>query len=73
MSNRAPRFKDDAGNWVYEGDTVKFAYGIPPVHVVGKVFARHGTLYVYTPDHNPTECPLRSLRYHVRAWWKEVL
>jgi hypothetical protein len=68
---KKPRFQDDDGNWVCAGDRVKFVYGIPFVKVVGKVVNQNGQLRVLTPGHNPSSCPLRSLRYHVGAWWKE--
>lgn len=65
------RLRDDDGNWVTAGDRVRFNYGIPPVCVRCKVVERRGTLWVLTPGHTPSECPLRALRWYVGGWFKQ--
>lgn len=65
-----PRFKDDDGNWVYEGDTITFSYGIPPIKVTAKIMNRSGTLWVLPQNPLTEGCPLRALRSYVGAWWK---
>jgi len=68
---RKPRFKDDDGEWVYEGDTITYSYGIPPLRVTAKIMNRSGTLWVLPNNRRYAECCLRSLRLYVGAWWKE--
>jgi hypothetical protein len=63
--------KDDDGNEVREGDVIHFSYGIPPVGVRAPVISRDGKLIVITKGHNPSECPLSSLRRHVECFWIE--
>lgn len=61
---------DDDGNRVSAGDVVRFSYGIPPVCVKAKLVQRGKQLIALTPEHNPKECNLRSLRKYVGAWFK---
>jgi len=63
-----PRLRDDDGEWVRAGDTIRFSYGIPPVPVLAQVIERDGRLIGLCPGHNPPEFPLRGLRRHV-GWW----
>jgi len=65
------RLRDDDGEWVTVGDNVRFSYGIPPVVVVAPIIERDGSLIALTPDHNPKECNLRSLRRYTGGWYKE--
>jgi len=62
--------RDDNGEPVGPGDTIRFSYGIPPVVVMAKVVERDGKLIALTPGHNPTDANLRSLRKHVGEWYK---
>ena len=64
------RMKDGDGEWVKAGDLVWFAYGIPPKRVYGEVFERDGQLIMPTPDENPKEISLRSLKHHVGDFFK---
>jgi len=64
------KMTDDDGNKVTAGDFVKFIYGIPPVSVRAKIIKRGKSLIALTPNHNPQECNLRSLRKYVGAWFK---
>lgn len=64
--------RDDDGNRVGAGDTVRFRYGIPPVRVVALVVQRGKSLIALTPDHKPPECNLRSLRRYVGEWFKHT-
>lgn len=72
-----PRFKDDNGEWVYEGDTITFSYGIPPVAVMAKIDCINEKLWARpinrdtNHDRYVKSCPLRALRRYVGAWWKE--
>jgi PAS domain-containing protein len=59
--------RDDDGQRVQAGDSVRFVYGIPPVAVV----QRDGRLVALCPGHTPEECNLRTLRRHVGSWYKE--
>jgi len=62
--------RDDDRVPVKAGDTVRFAYGIPPVVVDAKIIGRDGKLIGLCPGHNPPEFNLRSLRRHVGGWYK---
>ena len=64
------RFKDDYGEWVTEGDSVQFSYGIPPTTVTAKIIERDGRLIGLCPGHYPEEFNLRSLRRYVCGWTK---
>lgn len=64
------RHRDDDGNMVTSGDTVKFIYGIPPVLVKARLIQRKNKLIALTPGHTPSECPLARLRKYVGAWFK---
>jgi hypothetical protein len=55
---------------VTAGDEVCFSYGTPPTQAIGKIFEKGKTLYVSTPDCEPKECKLRSLRSFVGGWQK---
>jgi len=66
-----PRYKDDDCNWTYEGDTITFSFGIPPLKVTAKIMNRSGSLWVFPDNRRYAECPLRALRGYVGAWWKE--
>ncbi len=61
--------KDVDGVPVFEGDTVKFSYGMPGVGVKAPVVFDRGTFYVETPEHNPKRCALRQLKKHVGEFW----
>ena len=63
------RLRDDDGEWVTAGDVVQFSYGIPRAGVDAPVVERDGKLIALTPDHNPPECNLRSLRRYVGNWY----
>ena len=65
-------YRDDDGQRVTAGDSVRFCYGIPPVAVVAKIVERGGRLVALTPGHTPAECELRSLRKAVGSWYKEA-
>ena len=65
--------RDDDGERVYAGDSVRFVYGIPPVAVVAKIVERGGRLIALTPGHTPPECSLRTLRKAVGSWYKEAV
>ena len=70
MSIKAIHLLDDAHTPVKAGDTVRFAYGIPPVVVDAKIVQRRGKLIALAPGHDPAEYNLRSLRKHIGCWWK---
>ena len=63
--------KDNDGVEVCEGDTLHFAYGIPPVGVEAPVICRDGKLIAITKGHKPGECPVADLRRHVEYFWVE--
>ena len=65
------RLRDDDGEWVTSGDTVRFSYGMPPVTVIAPIIERDGKLIGLCPGHDPAEFELRSLRRHVGAWYKQ--
>ena len=65
------RMRDDDGKWTGAGDTVRFAYGIPPVAVDAPIIDRDGKLIGLCPDHNPPEFNLRSLRRYIGNWYKQ--
>jgi hypothetical protein len=71
-ANRWLVLRDDDGQRVTAGDSVRFCYGIPPVPVVAKIVTCDGRLVALTPGHNPPECNLRALRRHVGSWYKEA-
>lgn len=74
IARRARRWlvmRDDDGQRVQAGDSVRFVYGLPPVAVVAKIVERDGWLVALTPGHTPAECNLRTLRRHVGSWYKE--
>ncbi len=56
---------DDYGREVKAGDMIAFTYGVPLVGVVASVIERGGRLIALTPGHNPCECRVDRLRYHV--------
>ena len=64
------RMRDNDGEWVSAGDTVRFSYGIPPVVVDAPIIERDNKLIGLCPGHRPTEFNLRSLRRHVGNWYK---
>ena len=68
---RQPRFKDENGEWVYEGDFITFSFGIPPIKVTALVINRSETLWVLPDNPRYAECPLRGLRRHVGSWWRK--
>ena len=61
---------DDDGEKVRAGDSVRFSYGIPPIHVIAPIVKRKGRLIALTPGHDPEEMALRNLRRHVGCWYK---
>jgi hypothetical protein len=65
------RLRDDDGEWVSAGDTVRFSYGIPPVAVDALIVERDGRLIGLCPGHTPPEFNLRSLRRYVGCWYKQ--
>ena len=68
-----PRLRDDDGNWVTAGDTIKFCYGIPPLVALARVVIRKGRLVIRTiGDHKPHIMPLRALRQHYLIDWYKV-
>ena len=66
---RKPRYKDDDGEWVYEGDTIAFTSG--EIIYTAKIMNRAGTLWVLPENPRVEGGPLRSLRRYVSGWWKE--
>ena len=64
------RLRDDDGDWVTAGDSVRFSYGMPPVTVIAPIIERDGKLIGLCPGHDPAEFELRSLRRQVGAWYK---
>jgi hypothetical protein len=64
-------YRDDDGQRVTAGDSVRFCYGIPPVAVVAKIVERGVRLVALCPGHNPAVCALRRLRRAVGSWYKE--
>ena len=63
--------RDVDGRDIREGDTIRFSYGIPPTLVEAPVIERDGVLIALTPDHNPKECPVKSLRRNVGEFWRQ--
>jgi len=61
--------KDDDGEKLYVGDSVRFSYGIPPVAVIAPIVEikshQRDCIYALTPDHSPKKCLLRKLRQNV--------
>lgn len=66
-----PRYRDDNGNWVYEGDTIGFISKKAPLKVTAKVVDRSGSLWVLPCNRRFAECSLRALGQYYGAWWKE--
>jgi hypothetical protein len=64
-------FFDDDDEPVREGDTIQFAYGIPPVSVIAKVVSVGGKLWVLTPGHNPEKCLLCKIREYTGGFYKQ--
>jgi hypothetical protein len=62
---------DDDGEKVRAGDSIRFSYGIPLIHVIAPVIKRSGRLIALTPGHDPKEMALRNLRRHVGCWYKQ--
>lgn len=62
---------DDDRVPVKDGDTVRFAYGIPPVVVDANIIERDGKLIGLCPGHTPPKFNLRSLRRYVGVWYKK--
>jgi hypothetical protein len=63
--------RDEDGQRVTAGDSVRFCYGIPPIGVVAKIVERDGRLVALCPGHKPEECELRRMRKAVGSWHKE--
>lgn len=61
--------KDSDGVEVAKGDTIHFAYGIPPIGVIAPVISRGGKLIAITEGHEPPECPLSLLKRYVGDFW----
>lgn len=66
-------YHDDDGVRIKENDWVSFSYGIPPVHVKGKIGRdKKYVLTVFTPGHSPESCRLSELRYFVGSFYKHT-
>ena len=65
-----PTLKDEDGNLVQAGDTIKFSFGIPPKKVLAKIVSRKGRLVALTPNNRPQQVFLKDLSEYVGEWWK---
>lgn len=62
---------DSDGVRVFEGDQIEFSYGIPSVHVKGRVvLGTDGRLHVSTPHTYPKMCSITNLRKSVGLFYK---
>ena len=53
----------EGGKLIKDGDTISFAYGIPPVYVEAKVENRGGVLWIAVPPpHKPSTERLSNLK-----------
>lgn len=62
--------KDEDGKVIKHGDTISFAYGIPPVCVRAKVEDRDGTLWIVVP---PPHKPSTERLSKVKKWYNIYL
>jgi hypothetical protein len=54
--------KDSDGTPIKNGDIVGFSYGIPPVHVRGRVIGGGDDFQLPTPGHKPPIVTLKELK-----------
>lgn len=52
--------KDKYDTDIYNGDTARGAFGIPPVSVTGEIFLKNGCYMMKTANANPKECTLKE-------------
>ena len=64
--------KDDDGIDVMHGDTVYFAFGIPPIKARCKVWLYNSVFFAFDVDRPEIWMKLRSLRRCVGAWYIEL-
>lgn len=54
--------KDHLGNRVFEGDIIKFSFGIPPICVIAPIVFLKGGFFALTPKAHPKMCLLGELK-----------